>query len=85
MTVIPTRIVNDPICCPPRNLGSGIVGTQTQWKDSEGQSITAVTWHEGRWQVIVEAPGSQATKAVVVGRHISTSLIFRYLAHRHGL
>lgn len=56
------------------NLGSGISGTQTQWKDSEGRSITAITWHEGRWRLIVEAPLSQATQAVMVGHHISAYL-----------
>jgi hypothetical protein len=80
-SIAQTHILPITINLPPKslsgksiNLGSGILGTQTQWKDSEGRSITAITWYEGRWRLIVEAPLSQATKAVMVGHHISAYL-----------
>ena len=84
--VAPTHILPVPINLPSPslsgtsiNLGSGMVGTQTQWKDSQGQSITAITWQEGRWHLIVEAPVSQTAKAVTVGHRISAYLHTMYL------
>jgi hypothetical protein len=56
------------------NLGDGVVAIQTQWKTVEEKSIDAMTWHEGRWHLSVEAPSSQAAEGVRVAQRINTYL-----------
>ncbi|PSR36474.1 MAG: hypothetical protein C7B44_08820 [Sulfobacillus thermosulfidooxidans] len=63
-----------PVSRASVTLGDGIVGLQTQWKNVEEKSIDTITWHEGRWHLIVEDPSSQVTEGVRVAQRINTYL-----------